>query len=292
MTPGVLHPMVVAAAASARCRGKRQQQTCDDDGGRHHQWSDSQSIHDPDSTGATTGFFCTGGGGAGHRGCGVLTGGGTGVGVDRRRRRRDWRWRAARWERLDGRRRSRSRGGRHAELALQGGQFAVADVDQSMRLGELTFQILDAILERLRFRVGCTGIAAAGRAAAGARGNETQVTIAGSAARAAPLAHLAVNFLGRFGLILRSDFVPAGDAQHRAAPQNIDIPAERIGIRAVHRHHGLIDTRGGIAVQAARDLGERVALGHLITVAGDRRCASAGLRQTGLRQTGRQERGC
>ncbi len=76
-----------------------------------------------------------------------------------------------------------------------------------------------------------------------------------------------MHFADGFGLIQRGDLVRARDAQHRAAAQNIDVPAEGVGIRAIHRHHGLIDARRRIGVQAARDLGERIALADPISPA-------------------------
>ena len=145
-----------------------------------------------------------------------------------------------------------------------------------MRCRELLFEILDAILERLCVRIRRSRLAAAGRRAAGARSHESQVTGGCGTAGAAPRIHLTAHFADRLGLIQRGNLIRAREAQYGAAPQNIDISAERVGIGAEHGHHGLIDVgrRDGarIRAQAARNLDKRVALGHPVTAADDRRC--------------------
>ena len=173
-------------------------------------------------------------------------------------------------DRCRGRRR-----GRHAELALQGAKLAVAYIDQAMRGRELRFQILDAILERLCFCVGGIRIAASGGAAARAGRHQAQVSVGGAAAGAAPRIHLTMHFADRFALIQGGNLIRAGETQHGAAPQYVDISTECIGIRPVHRHHGLIDVGGGrgtrVGTQTARNLGKRVALGHAVAAAADGR---------------------
>ena len=98
------------------------------------------------------------------------------------------------------------------------------------------------------------------------------MTAGRGAGHTVPIVHLAVNFLHRFGFVQRGNVIRARNTQHAATAQNIDVPAEGIGIRAIHRHHGLIDVRSRSAgLQTARDLGERIALADPIGVAGDRR---------------------
>ena len=87
-----------------------------------------------------------------------------------------------------------------------------------MRFRKLPFQILDPVAERLRFRVGSIRIGAAGRAAAGARGHEPQMTAGFATGRAAPRLHLTAHFAHRFGLIQSSNFIRTRDTQHCAAP--------------------------------------------------------------------------
>ena len=110
-----------------------------------------------------------------------------------------------------------------------------------MRVRELRFQILDATLQRLRFTAGSGLAAAIAGTAAGTRRHETQVAAGCGVAVAAPGIHLTMHFTHRLGLVQRRDFVAARHAQHSTAPQDIDVAAECLGIRAVHGDHGLID---------------------------------------------------
>jgi hypothetical protein len=207
-------------------------------------------------------------GGAAAGGCAAVAGG-AGVG-----------WTGGAF--CSGRRGRRRR--RHAELALQGGKLAVAYIDQAMRGGELRFQILDAILERLCLRVGGVRITASGRAAARAGRHQAQMSVRCAAAGAAPRIHLTVHFADRFALIQGGNLIRAGETQHGTAAQYVDISTECIGIRPVYRHHGLIDVGGGrgtrIGAQTARNLGKGVALGHAVATAADGgcrlRCAAGG----------------
>jgi hypothetical protein len=86
-----------------------------------------------------------------------------------------------------------------------------------MGFRELPFQILDPIPEHLRFRVGSIRIARTARTAAGARGDQAQVTAGFGTARAAPRIHLTMHFVHRFGLIQSGNFIRARDPQYCAA---------------------------------------------------------------------------
>ena len=163
-------PELCAALASWR-QTRAHASTTSSSAAGSHQLAATQSIHDPDSRGgAATGFFFTGGGtgaGVGSGGAAFASGGGrlsgrgraAGAAVGGRRLaaggRRLRRGGAAATGGGGGSLRRRRRGRRHAELVLQRAQFGIADVDQTLRFRQLPFQILDAILERLRLGTRC-----------------------------------------------------------------------------------------------------------------------------------------
>jgi hypothetical protein len=169
------------------------------------------------------------------------------------------------------------------ELALQCSQFVIAYFEQAARFVQLALQVIDPSLQSLILGIRLFGIrrfaAGAGRSAgtrARTRGDEAQVAAAGCTCSALPGIHLAVHFVHRFALIQGRDFVRAGQAQHGAAFQNIDVAAERARVGAVHGDHGLIEIRSvaGARVQAAHDLGERVAFRHRIGAPSGEACAA------------------
>jgi hypothetical protein len=60
------------------------------------------------------------------------------------------------------------------------------------------------------------------------------------AGRGAPRIHLAVHFADRLFLVERGNIVPAGNPQHRALAQHVDVAAERGGVGPKEGDHGLI----------------------------------------------------
>ncbi len=111
-----------------------------------------------------------------------------------------------------------------------------------MRVGELRFQILDASLQRSALRRS-KRIAAA---IAWCRRRHPASPDAGDRwmpPRCRRARHPSADELRsslRIDSVRQSSSAP-GNAQHRAAAQNIDVAAEGIGIRAIHGDHGLID---------------------------------------------------
>ena len=167
----------------------------------------------------------------------------------------------------------RRRRGRHAELALQFAEFVVLHIEQAMRVRELLLQILNAILERgasplesnCRRYCWCRRPRPESRGVGGRRMQRRF---------AAPCIHLTMHFADSFGLIQRRYLIGARDAQYRATAQNVDVAAERFGIRAIHRNHGLIDVEAGIGMQAACNLGQRIALDDTIAASAEGQPAS------------------
>ena len=84
-----------------------------------------------------------------------------------------------------------------------------------------------------------------------------------SPASAPPGIHLAMYFAHRLFLIQGGDLIGVGDSQYGAAPQYIDVAAEGVGVRTIQRDHRLIDVRRRVGMQAAGNLGQRIALGDL-----------------------------
>ena len=140
-----------------------------------------------------------------------------------------------------------------------------------MRCRELRFQILDAILEPLCFRVGCVRLTGAGRAAP-ARRHKVKMPACSCPAAFAPGTHLAVDFAHRLALIQSGNVIRTWDAQYSATAQNIYITAKCNGIGSIQRHHGLVDVQRRSGVQTSRDLRQRIAWGDVVSAATDGRC--------------------